>query len=91
MQRKSFIQNRSRWVSLCSFSFKELEKATYGFEEKLGSGAFATAYKGLLLSNGEKHIAVKRLDMIPSGVANKCEKLIRQFVWKNMKRTHQMR
>ncbi|KAK9123083.1 hypothetical protein Sjap_012685 [Stephania japonica] len=51
-------------VSLRSFSFKELKKATCGFKEKLGSGAFATVYKGLVVSNGEKHKAVKRLDMV---------------------------
>ncbi|EEF29363.1 hypothetical protein RCOM_1170110 [Ricinus communis] len=40
--------NRERvWdVSLRSFTYQELERATDGFREKLGRGAFGTAFKG---------------------------------------------
>ncbi|XP_048227199.1 G-type lectin S-receptor-like serine/threonine-protein kinase LECRK1 [Ricinus communis] len=40
--------NRERvWdVSLRSFTYQELERATDGFREKLGRGAFRTAFKG---------------------------------------------
>ncbi|XXG65312.1 hypothetical protein AAC387_Pa05g3045 [Persea americana] len=43
------------------FTFSDLEKATDGFKEELGKGAFGTVYKGAL-SDGVRMVAVKRLD-----------------------------
>ncbi|XP_022148733.1 G-type lectin S-receptor-like serine/threonine-protein kinase LECRK3 [Momordica charantia] len=47
-------------VNLRAFSYEELDKATVGFTEQLGSGAFATVYKGTLDDNNL--VAVKKLD-----------------------------
>ncbi|RWR75042.1 Protein kinase domain-containing protein [Cinnamomum micranthum f. kanehirae] len=52
-------------ISLRSFSYVELEKATECFKEELGKGAFGTVFKGVL---SNKFIAVKRLDnMVEDG------------------------
>ncbi|XP_068641515.1 G-type lectin S-receptor-like serine/threonine-protein kinase LECRK3 [Aristolochia californica] len=51
-------------VSLRSFSYDELTRATGGFKEEVGRGAFGAVYKGVLDFNGEKFIAVKRLEKI---------------------------
>ncbi|KAK8552762.1 hypothetical protein V6N13_121146 [Hibiscus sabdariffa] len=48
-------------IYLPSFTYSELEKATNGFEEQLGSGAFGTVYKGDLPSEPRKSVAVKKL------------------------------
>ncbi|GMI90364.1 hypothetical protein like AT5G24080 [Hibiscus trionum] len=45
-----------------SFTYSELEKATNGFEEELGRGAFGIVYKGDLPSEPRKSVAVKKLD-----------------------------
>ncbi|KAM0939739.1 putative protein kinase RLK-Pelle-SD-2b family [Dioscorea sansibarensis] len=54
---------------LKSYSYQELEDATNGFSEELGRGAFGAVFKGSLLNtNGEKAIAVKRLQkMVEEG------------------------
>ncbi|XP_031494728.1 G-type lectin S-receptor-like serine/threonine-protein kinase LECRK3 [Nymphaea colorata] len=50
-------------MQLTRFSYKELEKVSRGFKEKLGSGSFGTVYKGMMLSAyGQNPIAVKQLD-----------------------------
>ncbi|XP_057484154.1 G-type lectin S-receptor-like serine/threonine-protein kinase LECRK3 isoform X1 [Actinidia eriantha] len=49
-------------MNLLSFSYMELEKATNGFKEELGRGAFATVYKGVLNYEDPNVVAVKRLD-----------------------------
>ncbi|XP_022937630.1 G-type lectin S-receptor-like serine/threonine-protein kinase LECRK3 [Cucurbita moschata] len=49
-------------MNLRSFSYEELNKATNGFKEKLGSGAFATVYKGIVDSMDNGLVAVKLLD-----------------------------
>ncbi|RWR75047.1 G-type lectin S-receptor-like serine/threonine-protein kinase LECRK1 [Cinnamomum micranthum f. kanehirae] len=46
-------------VSLRSFSYVEIEKATECFKEEMGKGAFGTVFKGSLSNT---FIAVKRLD-----------------------------
>ncbi|KAG9448672.1 hypothetical protein H6P81_008637 [Aristolochia fimbriata] len=55
-------------ASLRSFSYAELARATHGFKEELGKGAFGAVYKGLLLPSNtvgrEKAIAVKRLEKL---------------------------
>ncbi|KAE8649504.1 hypothetical protein Csa_017988 [Cucumis sativus] len=55
-------------VNVRAFSYEELNKATNGFTEKLGSGAFATVYKGILddddcLDKDNKLVAVKKLEI----------------------------
>ncbi|XP_062171870.1 G-type lectin S-receptor-like serine/threonine-protein kinase LECRK3 isoform X2 [Alnus glutinosa] len=49
-------------INLQSFTYEELRKATNGFKEELGRGAFATVYKGSLESDDIIHVAVKRLN-----------------------------
>ncbi|KAG1364220.1 G-type lectin S-receptor-like serine/threonine-protein kinase LECRK4 [Cocos nucifera] len=49
-------------LNLRIFSYKELEEATKGFSEELGSGSFGAVYKGLLpASKSTTSIAVKKL------------------------------
>ncbi|ONK79721.1 uncharacterized protein A4U43_C01F9380 [Asparagus officinalis] len=50
--------------ALCSFTYKELERATKGFNEEIGKGAFGTVYKGVLPSQPATHIAVKKLESL---------------------------
>ncbi|XP_077237838.1 G-type lectin S-receptor-like serine/threonine-protein kinase LECRK2 [Tasmannia lanceolata] len=50
-------------IALRFFSYNELLKATDGFKEELGRGAFGTVYKGSL-SDGSRVIAVKRLEKL---------------------------
>ena len=49
-------------MNLRSFTYEELRKATDGFKEELGSGAFATVYKGVLQSEDTYLVAVKKLN-----------------------------
>ncbi|KAF3772627.1 G-type lectin S-receptor-like serine/threonine-protein kinase, partial [Nymphaea thermarum] len=52
-------------MQVTRFSYKELEKATEAFKEKLGSGSFGAVYRGMLVSAfSQKPIAVKQLDML---------------------------
>ncbi|XP_058070927.1 G-type lectin S-receptor-like serine/threonine-protein kinase LECRK3 [Magnolia sinica] len=51
-------------LNLRCFTYKELEEITDGFKEELGRGAFAIVYKGVLASNSQNFIAVKKLDMV---------------------------
>ncbi|XP_057776756.1 G-type lectin S-receptor-like serine/threonine-protein kinase LECRK1 [Salvia miltiorrhiza] len=48
-------------VNIRCFSFKELEEATNGFSEQLGNGAYSTVYKGALIDEDGKMVAVKKL------------------------------
>ncbi|XP_062208176.1 G-type lectin S-receptor-like serine/threonine-protein kinase LECRK1 [Phragmites australis] len=48
---------------LRSYSYQELEHATFSFREPLGRGSFGTVFRGTL-HNGEKAIAVKRLEKL---------------------------
>ncbi|KAF3440233.1 hypothetical protein FNV43_RR18516 [Rhamnella rubrinervis] len=47
-----------------SYSYFELERMTEGFKDEIGRGAFGTVYKGVILNNIQKVIAVKRLDKV---------------------------
>ncbi|KAK4493251.1 hypothetical protein RD792_017873 [Penstemon davidsonii] len=51
-------------VNIRSFSFIELQEATNGFKEELGSGNCSTVYKGVLDNENRKLIAVKKLGKI---------------------------
>ncbi|KAL3747771.1 hypothetical protein ACJRO7_016561 [Eucalyptus globulus] len=44
-----------------TFTYQELQEATYGFKEELGRGAFGTVYKGALGSEDADFVAVKVL------------------------------
>ncbi|MBA0726063.1 hypothetical protein Golax_001913, partial [Gossypium laxum] len=50
-------------VTLTSFSYNELKRATNGFKEELGKGSFGAVYKGSL-NRGRNLIAVKRLEKL---------------------------
>ncbi|KAJ0086823.1 hypothetical protein Patl1_08205 [Pistacia atlantica] len=53
-------------LTLSSFSYSELKKATNGFEEGLDRGSVRALYKGVLFK-GEKLVAVKRLEKMMVG------------------------
>ncbi|CAN0902038.1 G-type lectin S-receptor-like serine/threonine-protein kinase LECRK2 [Linum grandiflorum] len=54
-------------TNLMSFDYKEMELATGGFKQILGSGSSGTVYKGVLnqSTNSERLVAVKVLDKMP--------------------------
>lgn len=51
-------------MNLRAFTYRELEKATNGFSEELGSGSFGKVYKGSLARDSGTWIAVKKLDRL---------------------------
>ncbi|XP_073133348.1 G-type lectin S-receptor-like serine/threonine-protein kinase LECRK3 [Henckelia pumila] len=55
-------------VDIRIFSFKELQEATNGFKEELGSGACSTVYKGTLKNENGRLIAVKKLNKVAKEV-----------------------
>ncbi|XP_074283868.1 G-type lectin S-receptor-like serine/threonine-protein kinase LECRK1 [Silene latifolia] len=53
----------SEYNTAHSFTYKELESATNGFRDEIGSGAFGVVYKGNITTGGNQYfVAVKRLD-----------------------------
>ncbi|XVE50636.1 hypothetical protein DITRI_Ditri01bG0179500 [Diplodiscus trichospermus] len=57
------VPNKSDLESnLRSFTYKDLERATNGFKEEIGRGAFGTVYKGELPSSYGNHVAAKKLE-----------------------------
>ncbi|KAJ3699934.1 hypothetical protein LUZ61_003639 [Rhynchospora tenuis] len=54
-------------VALLEFTYKELHRATKGFQEELGRGAYGVVFKGLLPSDPPTVIAVKRLALLNNG------------------------
>ncbi|KAJ6340940.1 hypothetical protein OIU78_009169 [Salix suchowensis] len=60
--KKLYLEPTDPGITLRSFTFNELEKATSNFKEELGSGAFATVYKGTLDFDERTFVAVKNLD-----------------------------
>ncbi|XP_009802537.1 G-type lectin S-receptor-like serine/threonine-protein kinase LECRK2 [Nicotiana tabacum] len=61
----TFDRNESSMdQNLRYFSYKELSKATEGFKEELGRGAFGIVYKGIVEIGKPIPIAVKKLDRI---------------------------
>ncbi|XP_058073446.1 G-type lectin S-receptor-like serine/threonine-protein kinase LECRK3 [Magnolia sinica] len=51
-------------VNLQSFTYSELEKITDGFKEELGRGSCGTVYKGAVVLDRVKSVAVKKLDNV---------------------------
>ncbi|GMN72380.1 hypothetical protein TIFTF001_053546, partial [Ficus carica] len=52
-------------VTLRPYTFSELEKATNGFTDQVGKGAFGTVFKGVLISkSSRKVVAIKRLEKV---------------------------
>nr|DAD29978.1 TPA_asm: hypothetical protein HUJ06_031446 [Nelumbo nucifera] len=51
-------------ATLCSFTYKDLEKPSSEFKEELGRGPFGIVYKGVLQLGGRKLVAIKRLDRV---------------------------
>ncbi|XP_020110325.1 G-type lectin S-receptor-like serine/threonine-protein kinase LECRK3 [Ananas comosus] len=51
-------------LGLRCFTYGELEKATNGFSEEVGSGASGVVYKGYLHGEGDTCIAVKKIDKV---------------------------
>ena len=49
-------------MNLQSYTYEELTKATNGFREELGEGAFAKVYKGVLEYEDRKLVAIKRMN-----------------------------
>lgn len=63
--RSSKVEDPSHFITdmnLRQYTYEELSKATNGFNEELGQGAFATVYKGVIPGHNEKLVAVKKLD-----------------------------
>ena len=55
-------------LNIRCFSFKELEVATNGFSQELGKGAYSTVYKGSLIDENGKMVAVKKLTRMAEDV-----------------------
>ena len=54
-------------VTLRPYTFSELEKATNGFKDQVGKGAFGTVFKGVILSDSWRTntvVAIKRLERV---------------------------
>ncbi|XP_050284386.1 G-type lectin S-receptor-like serine/threonine-protein kinase LECRK4 [Quercus robur] len=47
-----------------SYTYKELEEATRGFNQTVGKGSFGTVYKGVLRSDSKRFVAVKKLGKV---------------------------
>ncbi|XP_041992838.1 G-type lectin S-receptor-like serine/threonine-protein kinase LECRK1 isoform X2 [Salvia splendens] len=66
--KTTMVEQRSRVQpagvsTISSFSFKEVEEATDGFNEELGRGACSIVYRGTLKTDG-KIVAVKKLHKV---------------------------
>lgn len=64
-QRKLTTATSTVETNLHCFTFDELKRATDGFKEEVGRGAFGTVYKGFVSSmNSTSAMAVKKLDKV---------------------------
>ncbi|KAJ7957400.1 Receptor-like protein kinase [Quillaja saponaria] len=64
LKRYQRIPDRFGDTNLHCFTYEELEKATNGFKEELGRGAFGIVYKGAINMSSTALVAVKRLTTI---------------------------
>ncbi|KAJ0111197.1 hypothetical protein Patl1_02134 [Pistacia atlantica] len=64
-KKRTFKTTKAMEGSLVAFSYKELQKATKNFSERLGGGGFGSVFKGVLPDSSV--IAVKRLGSISQG------------------------
>ncbi|CAM0907972.1 unnamed protein product [Alopecurus aequalis] len=67
LSKKKIQSSQSSGTSILPpkiFTYNELEKATSGFREVLGSGASSTVYKGQLQDEHATSIAVKKLEKL---------------------------
>ncbi|KAJ7957413.1 Receptor-like protein kinase [Quillaja saponaria] len=64
LKRYQRIPDRFGDTNLHCFTYEELEKATNGFKEELGRGAFGIVYKGAINMSSTALMAVKRLTTI---------------------------
>ncbi|KAE8668169.1 G-type lectin S-receptor-like serine/threonine-protein kinase [Hibiscus syriacus] len=64
-RRRTIISPKSAKGSLVAFEYRDLEKATKNFSEKLGKGGFGFVFKGTLPDGSI--IAVKKLESINQG------------------------
>ncbi|GAV71177.1 Pkinase domain-containing protein/S_locus_glycop domain-containing protein/PAN_2 domain-containing protein [Cephalotus follicularis] len=64
-RRKRAIRTTKVEGSLVAFGYKDLQKATKNFSEKLGGGGFGSVFKGTL--SGSIVIAVKKLESFSQG------------------------
>jgi serine/threonine protein kinase len=69
-------------IAIRSYSFQDLESSTDGFSEELGRGAYGTVFKGVL-TNGNKDIAVKRLERMAENGEREFQREVRAIA-----RTH---
>ncbi|KAM5577597.1 hypothetical protein ABKV19_008108 [Rosa sericea] len=65
LKHSSLALADQEYFTLQSFSYAELERATDGFKEEIGRGAFGAVYKGTLSgASSNKTVAVKRLEKV---------------------------
>ncbi|GMI74788.1 hypothetical protein like AT2G19130 [Hibiscus trionum] len=64
-RRRTIVDTERDNGSLAAFEYRDLEKATKNFSEKLGEGGFGSVFKGTLPHGSI--IAVKKLDSINQG------------------------
>ncbi|XP_031250797.1 G-type lectin S-receptor-like serine/threonine-protein kinase At2g19130 [Pistacia vera] len=64
-KKRTFKTTKAMEGSLVAFSYKELQKATKNFSERLGGGGFGSVFKGVLPDSSV--IAVTRLGSISQG------------------------
>jgi hypothetical protein len=51
-------------TNMRSYTYEELHKATGGFKQTLGRGAFGTVYKGVVASDPKRFVAIKKLEKV---------------------------
>ncbi|KAE8007915.1 hypothetical protein FH972_004472 [Carpinus fangiana] len=63
--KKNSARNASTSATnMRSYTYEELHKATDGFKQTLGRGAFGTVYKGVVASDPKRFVAIKKLEKV---------------------------